>query len=304
MTDSLPSTLRGAVKVLRPKQWTKNALLFAALMFSPGSLDLRSFLLALGGFAVFCALSSTGYILNDYLDREADRKHPKKRFRPIASGSLPPRLALVEMVVLFCVGVSGALFLSPMFLAIAGLYLATTVSYSLYWKHKVILDVMVLAMCYVLRAVAGAIAIGVHVSEWLFLCTAFLALFIGLNKRRAELVQLGSGTSTRKILGEYSLAMLEQYQAVTTGSVVICYALYTVFGPTQWLMLTVPFVLFGVFRYIYLVEQKGEGGAPDETFLKDVPILLTVLLYAALAGGLMQLVHHGILPEWPTRPAR
>jgi 4-hydroxybenzoate polyprenyltransferase len=281
------SSVVGAIKVLRPKQWTKNGLLFAALLFSGHFLEPRAISRSVLAAAAFCFLSSAGYVLNDYLDREADRNHPKKRLRPIASGALPEGAALAWMICILLAGAATALFLSPKFLAIALLYLATTVSYSLYFKHKVILDVMLLGACYVWRAVAGAVAIDVRVSPWLFLCTAFGALFLGFNKRRAELVQLGDKGGTRRNLREYSPQMLDQFQAIVTACTVLCYALYTVLGATTWMTLTIPFVLYGIFRYIYLVDQRGEGGAPDETFLKDKPILATVGLYAITAACVM-----------------
>lgn len=281
------SARMGALKVIRPKQWTKNGLLLAALVFSGRFLDPRDVGRALLGALAFSLLSSSGYVLNDYLDREADRKHPKKRFRPIASGALSEHLALIWMVVLVVTGVGIALWLSPKFLLMALAYLVTTVSYSLYFKHKVILDVMVLGACYVWRAVAGAVAIDVRVSPWLFLCTAFLALFLGFNKRRAELALVGDGAETRKNLRDYSPQMLNQFQAIVTACTILCYALYTVLGGSQWMTLTIPYVLYGVFRYIYLVDQKGEGGAPDETFLRDTGILVTVGLYVLTAAGVM-----------------
>ncbi len=174
-------------------------------------------------------------------------------------------------------------------------YLATTQSYSFYFKHKVILDVMFLSSGFVWRAIAGALAIGVAVSPWLFLCTAFVALFLGFNKRRAELLQLGSKGGTRKNLELYTPKMLEQYQAIVTGATVLCYALYTVQGPTPWLTLTMPFVLYWVFRYIYLVEN-GAGDAPDETLLTDWPSLLTGLLYVITAVAVLLLHDAGMLP--------
>jgi 4-hydroxybenzoate polyprenyltransferase len=277
----------GAIKVLRPKQWTKNGLLFAALVFSGHFLVGRDILrAALAAFA-FSLLSSSGYVLNDYLDREADRKHPKKCLRPIASGALPGGLAILWMALVALAGAGLAFWLSPQFLALALLYFATTVSYSLYFKHNVILDVMFLAACYVWRAIAGAVAISVRVSPWLFLCTAFLALFLGFSKRRAELALVGSKGETRKNLREYSPQMLNQFQAIVTACTILCYALYTVVGVNSWMTVTIPYVLYGIFRYIYLVDRKGEGGAPDETFLKDTPILATVGLYVLTAAGVM-----------------
>jgi 4-hydroxybenzoate polyprenyltransferase len=276
-----------ALKVMRPKQWTKNGLLAAALVFSGQFFEPARVGRAVLAVVAFSLLSSSGYVLNDYLDREADRKHPKKRLRPIASGSLPEGFALPWMVLILLGGLGIAYWLSPKFLVLSVLYLATTISYSFYFKHKVILDVMFLAACYVWRAIAGAVAIDVRVSPWFFLCTAFFALFLGFAKRKAELVQVGKTVGTRKNLREYSQPMLEQFQAIVTSSTIVAYALYTVLGTNTWMMLTIPYVLFAVLRYIYLVEQKGEGGAPDETLLKDGPILVTVALYVLTAVGIM-----------------
>ena len=276
-----------ALKVMRPKQWTKNGLLAAALVFSGQFFDPARVGRAVLAVMAFNLLSSSGYVLNDYLDREADRRHPRKRLRPIASGSLPEGLALPWMVIILLGGLGIAYWLSPKFLVLSVLYLATTISYSFYFKHKVILDVMLLAACYVGRAIAGAVAIDVRVSPWFFLCTAFFALFLGFAKRKAELVQVGNKVGTRKNLRDYSQPMLEQFQAIVTSSTVVSYALYTVLGTNKWMMLTIPYVLFAVLRYIYLVEQKGEGGAPDETLLKDGPILITVALYVLTAVGIM-----------------
>jgi 4-hydroxybenzoate polyprenyltransferase len=276
-----------SLRLMRPKQWVKNGLLVAAVLFS-GRFTVPMDLLRVGiGIGVFSMLSSAGYILNDYLDREADRNHPKKRFRPIAAGDVSEGWAIGQMIGLLLVGVSVGYVLSPPFLIIALAYLATTISYSLYFKHQVILDVMFLAACYLWRVVAGAAVISAPVSYWLLLCTAFLSLFLGFGKRRAELEQLGHGAATRKNLAEYSPKMLEQFQSLVTSSTLICYSLYTVLGPTPWMTLTLPFVLYGMFRYIYLVEQKGEGGAPDETFLRDAPLLVTVGLYGLTAAAVL-----------------
>jgi 4-hydroxybenzoate polyprenyltransferase len=275
------------LKVMRPKQWTKNGLLAAALVFSGQFFDPQRVGRAVLAVIAFNLLSSSGYVLNDYLDRDADRRHPKKRLRPIASGSLHEGLALPWMAIILLGGLGIAYWLSSKFLVLSVLYLATTISYSLYFKHKVILDVMFLAACYVWRAIAGAAAINVRVSPWFFLCTACFALFLGFAKRKAELIQVGNKVGTRKNLREYSQPMLEQFQAIVSSSTIVSYALYTVLGTNTWMMLTIPYVLFAVLRYIYLVEQKGEGGAPDETLLKDGPILVTVGLYVLTAVGII-----------------
>lgn len=288
---SLPLALFAA---LRPKQWIKNGLLFAALIFSNSFGRLDDWALCLGAFASFCLLSSTGYVFNDLRDAEADRAHPKKRFRPIAAGELGPSGAWILMAVSLAASLGIAYLVGVPFLICALLYFATTLSYSSIFKHYVILDVMFLSACYLWRAVAGAVAISVTISPWLLLCTAFFALFLGFNKRRGEIMLLdGKRSGTRKALDHYSPAMLQEFQAITTSGTIISYALYTVLGsPTPWLLLTLPYVLYGVFRYIYLVDQKGEGAAPDEILQKDLAILVTVALYVATAVAVIAFAPH------------
>ncbi len=284
LVERSPSTIMmAAVRQLRPKQWLKQVFLLPALLFSGRFLEPEPILASLIGCAAFCMLSSTGYILNDYLDRDGDRKHPKKRSRPIASGALPVPAAFLLLAVCAATGVALSLSLGPSFLFIGLVYLTTTLSYSFYFKHKVLLDVLFLASGFVWRTIAGAVAIDVHVSEWLFLCTVFVALFFGFNKRRAELLHVGAHSGTRRNLAEYSPQMLEQFQAIVTSATIITYLLYTVMGPTGWMTLTIPMVLYGMFRYIYLIDRHGEGGAPDETLLRDRPMLLTGVLYLTTA---------------------
>ncbi len=283
-----------AIKQLRPKQWAKNVFVLAAIVFSSRYTELQSLLSVGLAFAAFSLVSSAGYVLNDWLDAEADRSHPKKKHRPIASGALPGWAAGVLLVACLAGGAALAWLISLRsgnwhFGGILGLYLVTTLSYSFVFKHLVILDVMVLAMCYVWRVFAGAVAINAPVSAWLFVCTAFISLFIGFNKRRAELNEMGPEGSTRKVLGHYTPDMIKEYQSIVTGNTVLSYVLYTVLGaPTVWMTATIPFVLYGMFRYIYLVEKKGMGGAPDEEILKDMPLMATVLLYGVTAIAVLQ----------------
>lgn len=288
---------KAIITQLRPRQWTKNGLLYAGLIFSGQFTDPEAWVLSTIGFFAFCMLSSSGYILNDILDREADKKHPKKCLRPIASGNLSLPMGWVLFVTCFALGASLSIWCSWFFAAIAGAYFATTISYSTYWKYQVILDVMFLALGFVWRAIAGAVAIHVHVSPWLFLCTAFLALFLGFNKRRAELLRMGDSAGTRANLALYAPNMLVQFQSIVTANAIVCYALYTILADvTQWMVLTIPYVLYGIFRYIYLVDKMGEGEAPDETLLKDKPILLTVILWAATCTTILYCENAGLLP--------
>ncbi len=291
--------IRAAIKALRPKQWAKQVFLFAALIFSLEFTDPQAWMDTIQGALAFSMLSSTGYIFNDARDVEADRVHPTKRKRPIASGHLPLPLAYAQMVTIFGIGVGLAWSLSPQFLVVALLYFVTTISYSFYFKHLVILDVMFLAACYLWRAAAGAVAIGVTISPWLLTCTAFVSLFLGFNKRRGELLMLqekGTGGVTRKNLAQYSPELVVEFQAIATSGTIISYALYAVLGsPTPWMLLTLPYVLYGIFRYIYLVSIHSEGGAPDETLLKDRPILLTGVLYTITAVIVLSLHMKGAL---------
>lgn len=291
--------VRAAIKALRPKQWAKQVFLFAALIFSMEFTTPEPWLRTIMGALAFCMLSSTGYIFNDARDVEADRAHPKKRYRPIASGQLPLKLAYLQMVAIFTLGLVIAYSLSPQFLIVALLYFVTTISYSFYFKHLVILDVMFLAACYLWRAAAGAVAIDVHISPWLLTCTAFVSLFLGFNKRRGELqmlAQTGSTGVTRKNLQQYTSEMVIEFQAIATSGTIISYALYAVLGsPTPWMLLTLPYVLYGVFRYIYLVSARSEGDAPDETLLKDRPILINGALYAVTTVVVLLLDRHELI---------
>lgn len=275
--------MAAVVQGMRPKQWAKNVFVLAAIFFSMNFRNAEMWVSTLMAFAAFCSFASAGYLLNDALDVEADRQHPTKRKRAIASGRLPVPVAYAQMVVLFALGCVLAYSISPGLLAIALLYLATTLSYSFIWKHIVILDVMFLSAGFLWRAAAGAVAIEVPVSPWLLTCTAFVSLFFGFNKRRGELVAMAErAKTTRKILAEYSHDLVVEFQAVTTSGTIISYALYCVQGsPTPWTLLTLPIVMYMVFRYMYLVTARNEGGAPDETLFKDLPILVAGMLYAA-----------------------
>ncbi len=271
---------------LRPKQWTKNVLLFAGLLFT---LDqhhsARQFQHAALGFVFFALLSSVVYLVNDLADREGDRRHPKKCRRPIAAGELSPALALTAAAVLAVVGLAGAFALGPRFGAVALAYLLLTFAYSFRLKHVVLVDVLVLAAGFVFRAVAGAFAVGVSISSWLVLCTLLLALFLGLSKRRAELlsVRQSGTTGTRRILEEYSPALLDQMIGIVTSACLMSYALYTITSPAaqahHYLMATIPFVIYGIFRYLYLMHRHSLGESPDAVLLEDRPMLINILLW-------------------------
>jgi 4-hydroxybenzoate polyprenyltransferase len=281
-------TLLTAVLVsLRPRQWVKNLFVFAGLIFAQ-KLFTPLVWPALAAFGLFCALSGAIYLFNDVADRERDRIHPKKRLRPIASGALAPGIAVTIGVVLLGGSLGLAFLLSPGFGATALAYAALLVAYSAGLKQVVIVDVLVVAVGFVLRAIAGAVAIDVEISGWLLICTILLALFLALGKRRHEYVTLDDDAARhRPILLEYSQSLLDQMIAVVTASTVTAYALYTMSPETvakfrtRWLPATLPFVLYGVFRYLYLLYRRQLGGNPSELFLNDRALLLNTLLWMA-----------------------
>ena len=281
------STLRLLVASLRPEQWTKNLFVFAGVLFGGRLLDLELMLRAAAAFVIFCALSGVVYIFNDLADREGDQQHPLKRLRPIASGRLAPGTAMTAAIVLAALAFTAAVVLSPMFAALAASYVALLVLYSVVLKHLVIIDALTIAAGFVLRAAAGAVAVFVPISHWLLVCTTLLALFLVLSKRRHELTLLADGAMThRPILEEYSPYLLDQMIAVVTASTLVAYAVYATSAETaerlgtSRLGLTIPFVLYGIFRYLYLVHQKRAGGSPADLLLTDRPLLACVGLWA------------------------
>lgn len=298
----------GAVmKAIRPRQWTKNGIVFVALVFSEQFRDLQSVGLSFAALGILSAASSAGYLFNDLRDVENDRAHPDKCKRPIASGALPVGAAWALMLVLLGGSLTGAWFMGPSFaLAVAG-YLVTTITYTLVFKHVVLLDVMFIAGLFIIRAVAGAEAIGVPSSPWFLITTLFLALFLGFAKRRAELTLLETGAvNHRKILQEYSPALLDQLMAVTASGAILAYAMYSfVAAKTPYLMVTVPIVMYGIFRYYYLVHLREQGGHPDATLLRDRGMWATVLLYTAAAVVILLFFTEpatGVLPGTASSP--
>lgn len=272
---------------LRPRQWTKNLLVFAGLIFSQGLNDPTLVARSVFAFAIFCLLSGSVYLINDVMDAERDRAHPQKRFRPVASGRLPAGVALVGAIVLLVGSSVAALFMSGPFGATAVAYAALQIAYSMGLKHVVILDSLIIAGGFVLRALAGVLVLGIELSHWLLLCTILLALFLTFGKRRHELIALEAGAADhRPILSEYSPQLLDQMIAVVTASCVTAYAFYTTAPETKakfqtdYLVLTLPFVLYGIFRYLYLVHRKEKGGSPSDVLLTDRPLLIAVALWA------------------------
>jgi 4-hydroxybenzoate polyprenyltransferase len=279
---------------LRPGQWTKNLLVFAGLLFGRQLFNPVAVGQAIGAFTIFCALSGVVYVINDILDRESDRLHPLKALRPIASGALSVGTAQAAAIVVGAGALAGSFALGWRFAAVAITYVALQGLYSVVLKHVVILDVLTIAIGFVLRAVAGAVAIDVIIGHWLLVCTILLALFIALAKRRHEIVLLaGEAPSHRPILGEYSPYLLDQMIGVVTASTLIAYIVYTVSPETQekfgtaWLGLTIPFPLYGIFRYLYLVHRREGGGSPADLLLTDKPLLACVALWALTVAAII-----------------
>ena len=281
----------GLLKSLRPEQWTKNLVVFAAVLFGKQLHDPRAFGLSLGAFVIFCALSGAVYLLNDLVDRDADRRHPTKRSRPIAAGELSPAAATAWAVGLGIAGIAAATWLAPLFGVIAVSYLGLFALYSQWLKHIVILDVLSIAVGFAMRAEAGGQVIHVPISDWLLVCTVLLASFLALSKRRHELTLLVSGAAGhRRILDEYSPYLLDQMISVVTASTLMAYIIYTTspdtverFG-THLLVLTIPFPIYGILRYLYLVHRRDGGGNPSELMITDRPLLICVALWGLVTA--------------------
>jgi 4-hydroxybenzoate polyprenyltransferase len=277
--------LRAILKTMRLKQWTKNAFVLAALVFDRQLTNPISFGRSIAGFFLFCLLSSSVYIINDILDVEADRQHPKKKNRPIAAGKLSVPAAITATVIILTITFPFTFLLSPGFFAVSVFYFLLNLAYSIWLKHIPLVDVLVLSTCFVLRVGAGVTLINVErFSPWLYVCTTLLALYIGFGKRRSELSTLaGSASSHRKVLEGYTIPFLDQLILIVSGTTIVAYSLYTFSAPNlpvnHTMMLTIPFVLYGIFRYLYLLQVEQAGGAPDELLLTDRPLQIAIMLW-------------------------
>jgi len=282
---TLPLPLRGLIRTLRPKQWTKNAFVFAALLFDHQLHHVEPFMRVAVAFVLMCMTASTVYLINDIADIERDRLHPKKKLRAIPSGELPIPLAVVTAIILPVLALGVALSYSvPLALVLFG-YLVLQVAYSYYLKNIVLIDVFAIAAGFVLRVLAGVVVISVtNFSPWLYVCAGALSLFLAIGKRRQELILLAASASdVRVTYKHYNLPLLDDMLRTVTTSSVLSYTLYTFEGKTNLapnaMLLTVPFVVYGIFRYLYLIHVQGEGGAPDELLFKDKPLLASVVLW-------------------------
>lgn len=281
------------IEAMRPKQWTKNGFAFAAVLFAKKFTDPVALADSFIAFAALCLGASACYLINDIADAERDRQHPDKAGRPIASGRLQPQTAAVGAMVLMLLAVAVALTVNLDLALCVGVYIVLTLAYTFRLKHTVILDVLAIALGFVLRAVAGALAISVDISPWLLVCTLLLALFMAIAKRRGELQMLDMAENHREILGEYNKYLLDQMSSVVTSAALMAYCLYTfsertieVVGTTD-LKYTIPFVVYGIFRYLYLVHKRGLGADPSHLVLRDRPLLATIVLWMLVSGVIL-----------------
>jgi 4-hydroxybenzoate polyprenyltransferase len=276
------------VKLSRPKQWVKNFFVFAPLIFSKHIFDVTFLLTSIAAFAIFCLSSSSVYVLNDIMDADSDRSHPKKKYRPIASGEISVKTAIIFLLILLIIVGAACSFMKQIFVFVIALYIVTNFLYS--WKVKsiVLLDVFFISFGFMLRVLGGAAAISVSVSSWMVLTTIFISLFLAISKRRAELSQVINQDNIekqRKVLKDYSVEFADQLNTIAAAGTIISYALYTVsertvatFG-TEKLIYTTPFVIYGIFRYMYLMHRKNLGESPTSIVTKDIPIMLNVLIW-------------------------
>ena len=283
---------------MRPEQWIKNFFVFTALLFSKNLLNLSKDIDALVGFIIFCMITGCSYIINDLVDLEKDKLHPTKSQRPIASGRLNKTTAIKITTIICLVSLSFAFYINSFFGIIVLTYFLLNIGYSIYLKNIVIIDVVTIASGFVLRVLGGAVIISVTSSQWLVLCTILLSLFLGFSKRRHELILLeDNATGHRKVLEHYSPYFLDQMISVVTASTLICYALYTMSKDTieklgtSKLIYTIPFVLYGIFRYLYLVHQKEKGGSPTEIVFTDKPMIVNIILWVIASTVFIYIMH-------------
>lgn len=292
-------------KLIRPKQWIKNFFVFAPLLFSRHIFQLEYLIPSLVAFIIFSLASSSVYIINDILDVESDRAHPKKKYRPIASGEVTVKQAMIFLVLLVIIIIGGLFFSRTIFAFVIILYLITNLLYSLKVKSIVLLDVFFISFGFMLRVLGGAAAIGVNVSSWMILTTIFISLFLAISKRRSELSQIVNKDNIdkqRKVLKEYSVEFADQINTIAAAGTIISYALYTVsertvatFG-TEKLIYTTPFVIYGIFRYMYLMHQKNLGESPTSIVTKDIPIILDVIAWFSFS---IMIIYRQSIPYLP-----
>lgn len=287
----------GLIRTLRPKQWTKNVLIYAGLVFDGQLFVFDSFLRTTIAFFLLCFTAGTIYIINDLVDLEADRQHPRKKARALPSGQLPVRMAVIAAVLIPIFSLAAAILLRPQFAVVLIVYFLLHVLYSFVLKNVVIIDILTVTAGFVLRVAAGVVIVQVeNFSPWLYACTALLALFLVIGKRRQELVMLAENAQNIRVTyKDYNLPLLDEMLRLVTTSTFVAYLLYTIEAPTikvantNIALITVPFVLYGLFRYMYLINVKGEGSAPDEVLLSDLPLLASIILWGLTFVGIIYL---------------
>ncbi|HOQ01050.1 decaprenyl-phosphate phosphoribosyltransferase [Acetivibrio clariflavus] len=282
--------IKAYIKLLRPKQWVKNLFVVAPLVFAKHIFDYDYVVRVIAAFILFCLMSSGVYVLNDIIDCEKDKLHPKKKKRPIASGIIRKMEGCIVIAILLPLALIVSFYIDLYFGMVVLAYFINNMLYSFMVKHMVILDVMSIAFGFLLRVIGGAIIIRVYISPWILLCTLLLALFLGFSKRRNELVVLEKDAENhRKILEEYSLEFIDNMLSIVTASTVMAYSLYTFSTNSENynMMLTIPFVLFGIFRYQYIIYKKNEGGSPEETVLSDIPLIVSIVLWGIVSVAIL-----------------
>ncbi|HEC67573.1 MAG TPA: decaprenyl-phosphate phosphoribosyltransferase [Candidatus Desulfofervidus auxilii] len=290
--------IKEIIVTMRPKQWYKNFVIFAGIIFSLNLMNFQMWLDVISTFAIFCTLSGSEYIINDIIDVEKDRKHPKKCKRPIASGKLKVSHALLFAIILIIVAGGGAYLINTQFLVVSITYFLLILSYSLFLKHLILVDILVISIGFVIRAIAGCLAINVFISPWLVICAFLLALFLALGKRRHELILLAENAKEhRRILEGYSVEMLDQMISITTGALIISYSLYTFLADNNYMMLTIPLVIYGLFRYLFLVHAKNFGGETEMIF-KDKGMVICMVLWAVLVVLILYGIPDVVLGLW------
>lgn len=286
------SNLLAYFAAMRPKQWTKNAVVFAALVFDLKLFEMSRLATVIGAFICFCLASSAVYVFNDLRDAESDRQHPRKRLRPIASGQIGNQAAWVLVAMLLLVSIPVAVMLRPAFAAVVVGYLALMTIYTVVLKHLVLVDVFAISAGFVMRAAGGAVVLDIPISPWLYVCTVLLSLFIGFGKRRHELLLLESSAAAhRRNLDEYSSELLDQFITITAAATIMAYSLYTFEADTlpenHTMMLTIPFVLYAIMRYLFLVHRRDGGGSPEQVLLTDLPLLGCISLWGIVAVAIL-----------------
>lgn len=289
------SVIGALLRTMRPKQWVKNTVIYAALVFDRQLTDLNAILRTTAGFVIFCLLSGIVYIINDIVDVEADKIHPDKKNRPIASGDLPVNVAWAAVILLLLLVLPLSYLLSAWFFIVALVYFLLNLAYSKWLKHIPLIDVLSIAAFFVLRVAAGVMLVGVaRFSPWLYVVTTLGALYIGFGKRRAELALLADEAQNhRRVLDGYTIPLLDQYITIVSATTIMAYSLYTFSAENlpdnHFMMLTIPFVIYGVFRYLYLIKIKQTGGSPEDVLFSDAPLLVTILLWGLMVISIFYL---------------